>query len=202
MLSMLQATLTLPGIAAIALALGMAIDANVLINERIREELRHGAPPQLAIQNGLRARMGDDSRLERHHADRRSRAARLRLRPGARLRGRALYRHPDVDVLGRVLLARPRQPLVRRQEEAASRWRLARCGVRKAATRPQRRPLISRSARRRFRHATSSSAPSAEGQGAGPQRRQASRAGPHRQADGAPSLGSRASTPQKPGSSR
>jgi len=52
-LSMLQATLTLPGIAAIALALGMAIDANVLINERIREELRHGAPPQLAIQNGF-----------------------------------------------------------------------------------------------------------------------------------------------------
>ncbi len=51
-LSMLQATLTLPGIAAIALALGMAIDANVLINERIREELRHGAAPQLAIQNG------------------------------------------------------------------------------------------------------------------------------------------------------
>ncbi len=51
-LSMLQATLTLPGIAAIALALGMAIDANVLINERIREELRNGAPPQLAIQNG------------------------------------------------------------------------------------------------------------------------------------------------------
>ncbi|WJF89803.1 protein translocase subunit SecD [Paraburkholderia bonniea] len=51
-LSMLQATLTLPGIAAIALALGMAIDANVLINERVREELRNGASPQLAIQNG------------------------------------------------------------------------------------------------------------------------------------------------------
>ncbi|MFX1695553.1 protein translocase subunit SecD [Paraburkholderia sp. A1RO-5L] len=51
-LSLMQATLTLPGIAAIALALGMAIDANVLINERVREELRHGAPPQLAIQNG------------------------------------------------------------------------------------------------------------------------------------------------------
>src|SRR5690606_15479795 len=45
-LSMLQATLTLPGIAAIALTLGMAIDANVLINERIREELRNGASPQ------------------------------------------------------------------------------------------------------------------------------------------------------------
>jgi preprotein translocase subunit SecD len=51
-LSMLQATLTLPGIAAIALALGMAIDSNVLINERVREELRRGAPPQLAIQSG------------------------------------------------------------------------------------------------------------------------------------------------------
>jgi preprotein translocase subunit SecD len=52
LLSMLQATLTLPGIAAIALTLGMAIDANVLINERIREELRWGATPQAAIQAG------------------------------------------------------------------------------------------------------------------------------------------------------
>ena len=52
LLSMLQATLTLPGIAAIALALGMAIDANVLINERVREELRGGAPPQAAIHAG------------------------------------------------------------------------------------------------------------------------------------------------------
>ena len=51
-LSMLQATLTLPGIAAIALTLGMAIDANVLINERVREELRNGVPPQLAIHAG------------------------------------------------------------------------------------------------------------------------------------------------------
>ena len=51
-LSMLQATLTLPGIAAIALTLGMAIDANVLINERIREELRSGVSPQMAIQAG------------------------------------------------------------------------------------------------------------------------------------------------------
>ena len=52
LLSMLQATLTLPGIAAIALALGMAIDANVLINERIREELRNGTTPQAAIAAG------------------------------------------------------------------------------------------------------------------------------------------------------
>ena len=53
LLSMMQATLTLPGIAAIALALGMAIDANVLINERIREELRGGASPQQAISVGF-----------------------------------------------------------------------------------------------------------------------------------------------------
>ena len=52
LLSMLQATLTLPGIAAIALTLGMAIDANVLINERIREELRAGQTPQAAISTG------------------------------------------------------------------------------------------------------------------------------------------------------
>ncbi|MBS0468001.1 MAG: protein translocase subunit SecD [Proteobacteria bacterium] len=51
-LSMLQATLTLPGIAAMALALGVAIDSNVLINERIREELRAGSPPQAAIAAG------------------------------------------------------------------------------------------------------------------------------------------------------
>ena len=51
-LSILQATLTLPGIAAIALTLGMAIDSNVLINERIREELRAGHNPQVAINKG------------------------------------------------------------------------------------------------------------------------------------------------------
>lgn len=51
-LSLLQATLTLPGIAAIALTLGMAVDSNVLINERVREELRIGRPPQTAISEG------------------------------------------------------------------------------------------------------------------------------------------------------
>ena len=51
-LSMLQATLTLPGMAAMALVLGMAIDANVLINERVREELRSGVSPQAAIHAG------------------------------------------------------------------------------------------------------------------------------------------------------
>ncbi|HUG56787.1 MAG TPA: protein translocase subunit SecD, partial [Candidimonas sp.] len=57
-LSMLQATLTLPGIAAIALTLGMAIDSNVLINERIREELRAGLPPQQAIHLGFERAWG------------------------------------------------------------------------------------------------------------------------------------------------
>jgi preprotein translocase subunit SecD len=52
LLSIMQATLTLPGLAAIALALGMAIDANVLINERIREELRNGNTPQASIHAG------------------------------------------------------------------------------------------------------------------------------------------------------
>ena len=52
LLSMLQATLTLPGLAAVALTLGMAIDANVLINERIREEIRNGNTPQASIHAG------------------------------------------------------------------------------------------------------------------------------------------------------
>jgi len=58
LLSLLQATLTLPGIAAIALTLGMAIDANVLINERIREELRNGASAQAAITAGYERAFG------------------------------------------------------------------------------------------------------------------------------------------------
>jgi preprotein translocase subunit SecD len=57
-LSLIQATLTLPGIAAIALTLGMAIDANVLINERIREEIRSGATPQAAIAAGYERAWG------------------------------------------------------------------------------------------------------------------------------------------------
>ena len=58
LLSLMQATLTLPGIAAIALTLGMAIDANVLINERVREELRNGASPQAAIAAGYERAFG------------------------------------------------------------------------------------------------------------------------------------------------
>ncbi|SFM90780.1 protein translocase subunit SecD [Nitrosomonas communis] len=58
LLSILQATLTLPGMAAIALTVGMAIDANVLINERIRDELRNGLTPQLAINAGYERAFG------------------------------------------------------------------------------------------------------------------------------------------------
>jgi len=57
-LSMLQATLTLPGMAAMALTLGIAIDSNVLINERVREELRNGASPQAAIHTGYERAWG------------------------------------------------------------------------------------------------------------------------------------------------
>jgi preprotein translocase subunit SecD len=58
LLSMLQATLTLPGMAGIALTVGMAIDANVLINERIREELRNGNTPQASIYTGYERAFG------------------------------------------------------------------------------------------------------------------------------------------------
>jgi preprotein translocase subunit SecD len=58
LLSILQATLTLPGMAAIALTLGMAIDANVLINERVRDELREGLSPQAAINAGYERAFG------------------------------------------------------------------------------------------------------------------------------------------------
>ena len=58
LLSIMQATLTLPGMAALALTVGMAIDANVLINERIRDELRAGASPQLAIHTGFERAFG------------------------------------------------------------------------------------------------------------------------------------------------
>ena len=65
LLSLLQATLTLPGIAAIALTLGMAIDANVLINERVREELRNGRSSAAGDLRRLRESVRDDPGLER-----------------------------------------------------------------------------------------------------------------------------------------
>ena len=109
MLSMLQATLTLPGMAAMALTLGMAIDANVLINERIREELRNGATPQAAIHAGYDRAWATilDSNITTLIAG----LALLVFGTGP-VRGFAVVhcRHPDLDVLGAWFLARPDQP--------------------------------------------------------------------------------------------
>ena len=120
-LSMLQATLTLPGIAAIALTLGMAIDANVLINERVREELRDGAAPQVAIHTGYERAFATilDSNITTLIAG----VALLAFGSGP-VRGFAVVHvpgHPDLDVLGGDVLARPGQLLVRPAEEAQER---------------------------------------------------------------------------------
>jgi preprotein translocase subunit SecD len=100
LLSMLQATLTLPGIAAIALTLGMAIDANVLINERIREELRGGTTPQAAIHAGY------------------DRAVHVRNGPGAGLCGGALPGHPYFHVQRGAGVPRHREPDFRTPPQA------------------------------------------------------------------------------------
>ena len=120
-LSMLQATLTLPGIAA------DRADARHG-DRRQRADQRTGARGtarrRLAAgrhQHRLRARLRHHSRLQRDHADRRPGPARVRLRAGARLRDRALPGHPHLDVLGGHVLARPGQPLVRPAEEPEER---------------------------------------------------------------------------------
>ena len=128
---MMQATLTLPGIAAVALTLGMAIDANVLINERVREELRSGMTPQMAIQAGYDRAFGTilDSNVTTLIVG--PDAARLRLGPGARVRGRALPGHPHLDLQRRGGLARDRQP---RSTAGARRCRSCRSGTRRGMT--------------------------------------------------------------------
>ena len=97
-LSLLQATLTLPGIAGIVLTIGMAVDANVLIFERIREEVRVGKTPISAIEGGYRQAMRTiiDANLTTLIA-----AVLLYAfgsGAGARLRGHARHRHRDLDV--------------------------------------------------------------------------------------------------------
>ena len=71
-LAALQATLTLPGIAGIVLTIGMAVDANVLINERIREELRLGQVAARRHRCGLRTRLARHPGLQHHHVPRRA----------------------------------------------------------------------------------------------------------------------------------
>ena len=94
LLSMMQASLSLPGIAGIILTVGMAVDANVLIYERIREELRNGVSPQAAIRAGFEKAFSAiaDSNVTTLH--RRRGAVRVRHRPDPGLRHRADARHP------------------------------------------------------------------------------------------------------------
>ena len=118
---MLQATLTLPGMAAIALTLGMAIDSNVLINERVREELRNGASPQAAINAGYERAWATilDSNVTTLIAG----VALLAFGSGP-VRGFAVVHCLGIltSMFSAVfVLARPGEPLVRPQEEAQGR---------------------------------------------------------------------------------
>ena len=88
-LTLFGATLTLPGIAGIVLTMGMAVDANVLIYERIREEQRNGRSMIASIDAGLPPRHGDHHRRQRDPPDRVAHPVRAGLGPGARLRGDA-----------------------------------------------------------------------------------------------------------------
>ncbi len=92
-LSLLNATLTLPGIAGIVLTVGIAVDSNVLIYERIREELRGGRNAIIGDRRRLPARAVDHSGFQHHHLHRRRGAVLYRHRAGARLRRDARHRH-------------------------------------------------------------------------------------------------------------
>jgi hypothetical protein len=98
LLSMLHASLSLPGIAGIILTVGIAVDANVLIYERIREELRNGVSPQAADPRRLRQGVLGHRRFERDRAVRRSCAGGHRHRRHPQFRHRADAGHCDLDV--------------------------------------------------------------------------------------------------------
>ncbi len=100
-----RATLTLPGIAGLILTIGMAVDSNVLIFERIREELRAGQDGPLRGRAGLRQGALDDPRLQRDHAGGRVLPVLLRHRAGQGVCRHADHRVAGVDVHGRVRLA-------------------------------------------------------------------------------------------------
>ena len=97
-LTLLGATLTLPGIAGIVLGIGLAVDANVLINERIREETREGRSARGGARCRLQPRLCDHRRLQRDGADRDRAVVLVRLRAGARLCRDHGARHRDLDV--------------------------------------------------------------------------------------------------------
>ena len=92
-LSLIGATLTLPGIAGIVLTIGIAVDANVLINERIREEIRSGKSPYAAVDAGYSRALVTIIDSNVTDADRGAGAVLARLGPGARLRRDADHRH-------------------------------------------------------------------------------------------------------------
>ena len=92
-LSLLNATLTLPGIAGIVLTVGIAVDSNVLIYERIREEVRAGRIADHRDRRRLHPRARDHPRFQHHDLHRRRGAVLHRHRPGARLRRDARHRH-------------------------------------------------------------------------------------------------------------
>ncbi len=117
LLSMLQATLTLPGMAGIALTLGMAIDANVLINERIREELRNGVTPQAAIHAGYDRAFAHHPGLQHHHLHRRHCAVHVRLGSDQGICGGAVPGHHDFDVQRGADFARDGESDLRPQSE-------------------------------------------------------------------------------------
>ena len=96
-LAMLGATLTLPGLAGLILSVGIAVDANVLIFERIREELALGKTVRLVDRRGLQARHERDRRLQRHHGHDRAVPVPVRHRAGQGLRGDADDRHHRLD---------------------------------------------------------------------------------------------------------
>ena len=97
-MSLLEATLTLPGIAGILLTLGMAVDANILINERIREEQSLGRPPLSALEDGLHKAYNTILDSNADDIPGPCHAVWLRLRPGEGLRGDHHDRHRHVDV--------------------------------------------------------------------------------------------------------
>ena len=113
-LAALNATLTLPGIAGIVLTIGMVVDANVLIFERIREELRGGRTVKSRGRRGLRKRPVVDPRCQLHDADRRGFPLHVRHRPDPRLRRHPLGRH-----LGLTLHVALREPLAFRPRALA-----------------------------------------------------------------------------------
>ena len=100
LMALFEGTLTMPGIAGLVLTVGMAVDANVIIFERIREELRAGRTPRAAIAGGLPEGRAHHPRRERHEHDHGGRAVRVRHRPDQGLRRHALRRDPDQRVRG------------------------------------------------------------------------------------------------------